>query len=200
MKYLIISAFIALSIGARAQTEKIDEICTSYDKIISSTEEAEEAAPRMKVTTNLTKRAIGPVSHEITIYFDEHEMIIEGGEEEDTDFHKEAVIRKVEFRISSVSYTMDYSYYFDEGGILIKYALRNIGYSCYLKQVYFSGKSASRIKLDPITNEDCKSEDNPKGYDHKELTKDEKAGASWLMEDANTFRQLLFLNYQLIKN
>lgn len=200
MKYLIISTFIALSIGARAQSEKIDEICASYDKMIGSAEEAEETAPRMKLTTNLIKRAIGPVSHEIIIYFDEHEMIIEGDEQEDTDYHKEAVIRKVEFQVSSASYTMDYSYYFDEGGILIKYALRNEGYSCYLKQVYFSGKTASRIKLDPFTNENCKPEDNPKVYDHKELTKNEKAEASWLMEDANIFRQLLFLNYQLIKD
>lgn len=202
MKKLIISVFLIAGITTYAQTDGIEKLCQDYDQKITKAieEEMPEALPSIKVSCFLSKRAIGPVNHLITIYFDEHEMEITGEEQEDPSFHKEAVIRKAEFTLSSGSYTDTYSYYFNEGGILIKYQVETEGYSCYKKEVYFDEKGAIRETLTPNDNGPCPQEDNPKGYDKTELSKQEKASASWFQEDANKFRQILFLNYELMKD
>ena len=200
MKYLILSLFAIISTNSIAQTEEIDKICNDYDEKIAKAEEEEvpEMAPKIEVTCQLTKRAIGPVNHKINIYFKEYEVEI--GQPGQDVFHKEAVIQKVEFNISSVSYNVTYSYYFDEGGILIKYVERSEGYDCLLKEVYFEEKEAIRIKQLALTGEACIGEEKAETFDHTDPSKDEKAQASWILDDANRFREILFANYELIKN
>lgn len=184
---------------AYAQTDQIEKICKEYDEKLSraAEEEIPESVPNLKVNCTLTKRAIGPVDHQITIYFDEHEHEVEDMGDE---LMKEAVIRKVEFEISAASYTVNYSYYFNEAGLLIKYVERSIGYECFLKQVYFNEKLPVRIQQDKITGDNCMSEKEAEVYVHTELSKKEKASATWLLEDADKFRQILFANYELFKD
>ena len=183
-----------------AQTNEIDETCKEYDDKIAlaEAEEMPELVPYLKISCTLIKRAIGPVDHLVTIYFDEHE--IEIGQPGQDVFHKEAVIRKATFSISAVSYNIHYSYYFNEGGILIKYVERQVGYGCRIIENYFGEKGVIRMKQQPL-EADCEESDiDAETFDKTELTKEEKASASWILDDANKFRDILFNNYELIKN
>ncbi|UKN00826.1 hypothetical protein K6119_13915 [Paracrocinitomix mangrovi] len=200
MKKLIIIAVSLFTINVFAQTDAIDEQCTSYDKMLIQAEEEAVPIGKMKVSCQLVKRAIGPVDHEITIYFDEHETIITQDDSEQEEFLKEAVIRKVEFEISSVSYKMKYAYYFDEGGLLVKVDYVETGYECYHKESYFKSKTLIRVKQTATEGEDCQTEEKAETYDHTSPTKEEKAAASWHLADADKFRLILFNNYELMKN
>ncbi|MCB9224589.1 MAG: hypothetical protein R2780_10000 [Crocinitomicaceae bacterium] len=200
MKNLIINLFLISSMIAYSQNEQTDKICKEYDQKIQTAidEEVIYAVPQIQITTTLSKRAIGPVNHKITIYFDEYEIEIEEGEE--VSFHKEAVIRKVEFTIASVSYQIDYHYYFDEGGLLIRYDEKEIGYECVHTTTYFKDKEPTRIVQKPLTDENCQAEKPAESFDKKELGKREKAEATWILDEAKKFRELLFLNYEFVKN
>lgn len=200
MKYLIVNLFVIISSVAFSQTSEIDSLCQEYDKKIQQAidEELTFEMPRIQIKTTLSKRAIGPVDHEITIYFDEYEVEI--GQEGQDVFHKEAVIRKVEFEVESGSYRLFYQYYFDKGGILILYTESEMGYQCVEKSTYFLDKEAIRITQKPFTKSEQPCDEKPESFDKKELTKTEKAAASWLLDEAKKFRELLFLNYEFVKN
>lgn len=195
-----ILGILLISMNAFAQTDEIEKICQDYDAQIAQSieEESPELVPHINITANLIKRAIGSVQHNITIYFDEIETE-ENGSETD-EFIKEAVIRKVEFSLTSGSYKIDYSYYFDEDGKLILYSERSVGYSCYFIQTYFKQKTAVRIKQQAISEENCDAEEETENFDHRNLSNDELAEALWIISDSDNFKKLLFYNYELIKD
>jgi hypothetical protein len=197
MKQWIITLFISISISSNAQTEEIDSLCYVWDISIAEAEEAEDYVPVIRTNSTLMKRAIGAVEHRIIIYFDEHELEI--GQEGQDVFHKEAVIRKAYVKYYTPSCEIHLVYYFDEGGILIKYSKAEEGYLCQKKQVYFKEESPIRTKQGLYEGDWCEqsSEDN---YDRTQLTKEDKVEASWIQEEAKMLREILFLNYELIKN
>lgn len=197
MKHLIISLFILSSSSVFSQIQEIDSICNQYDKKIAQAieEEAWEGLPKIETKSKLIKRAIGPVEHLITIYFDEYE--VELGQEGMDVFHKEAVIRKVEMVVESVSYKMEYSYYFDTGGLLIKYHMREVGYNCLERTWHFDDKKVVRVKQNPL-EADC-LENKPVETFDREPNADDKMRASWILDEAKKLREILFLNYELLK-
>jgi hypothetical protein len=200
MKHLIISLFILSAGQAFSQIEEKDSTCNAYDKKIDKAlkEEATFEMPNIHIHTVLSKRAIGPVDHDIVIYFDEYEVEI--GPDGMGNFHKEAVIRKVEFTISSVSYTIQNDYYFDSGGMLIKHVESEMGYRCAERSTYFEDKEAIGIKLKPLSKKDAPCDEKEEAYDKTNLTKTEKAEASWILDEAKKFREILFLQYEIVKN
>ncbi|MEX1001137.1 MAG: hypothetical protein WDZ35_03400 [Crocinitomicaceae bacterium] len=197
MKNLIIILLLLSSGTAFAQVNESDEICNAYDSLLAKAVKEGDVThiSQLNIKTTLIKRAIGPVAHEINIYFDEFEII-----HEDDQFppEKKAAIRKVKFSINAGSYTIQYQYYFDKKGGLIKYNEVEIGYECIIRNIYYKKDAPVRITLKP-TNRGCLPEDRVKPYDKTDLSKKDKLKAATALKEANQFKELLKLNYELLR-
>ena len=188
---VIVIYCIPFAIG---QADEIDSKCADYDTLIArDVRDGMDVVPKITVNATLIKRAIGPVKHDIVMYFDEYEVM----NESDFPHQKRATLRKVKFDINAGSYAIRYQYYFNPKGHLIKYNEVEVGYECIIRDIYFQKNKAIRVKLAP-TNKGCLPEDMVKGYDRTDLSEKDKNHAQLAQKEAQKFKELLRQHYALI--
>ncbi len=200
MKLIIAIVLIGSTINVFGQLQitKIDSTVRAYNEQLwqFESEGMEEFTPHLTITSDIIKRAIGPVNHEITIYFDRHDEIVED-EESSREVYK-ATIRKVSFGLNTGSYTVVYDYYFDENGDFIYYWEYMIGYACYEKILHFDQGKCVKIKQKMTSPEDCFESEEVDEFERTTLNESDKKIARNLIRETEQFKKLLQLNYQIM--
>lgn len=202
MKKLIVIIALTTAIQSVAQTEEIDKICSETDERVALAEEdgAFETFPKIEVKSQLMKRAIGPVDHMITIYFNEEEKIFESNGTTETEVTTTATAQKIKFNITSVSYDITETYYYNSEGDLIKYVKDEKGYECSILTYYFEDEKVIRIVSKQQESEACHSEDETKEFDKDQISKDDQGHGRNIIFNSNDLQGVLRTNYDLIKD
>jgi hypothetical protein len=201
MKAILFLVFCFSGIIASAQIEEIDAAIADYEAQIAeaASEEMEELVPHISTTCPLMLAAIGPVNHNIDIYFDH--IRIEGVTEEVTTIH-DGAIRKVSFQITSGSYDFIYTYHFDKIGKLIFYSERaeDANYGCTLSSYYFKDDKCIQLKSELLATEFCELPTENQPEIRTELSDIEMHTVNTALDNTKKFKNLLSLYVDLMFN
>ena len=202
MKKLITSIFILTVFQLFAQVEKIDTICSEMDELIQQSieEDIPQIAPSITIQTELMERAIGPVEHTMTIYFDEEEREFVANGTDETSWENIATRRKIIFREQSVSYDITYTYYYSEKGNLIKYVRDEKGYECVIKTYYFEGETVIKVSSQTQKSNKCHEEEEADTYERTSITEDDQRIGYAILYESNRLGGILRETYQAIKD
>jgi hypothetical protein len=201
MKTINILVFCLLSFVSFSQIEAIDAHIAEYDAKIAEAvaEEMEEITPHISTTCPLMLPAIGPVNHEIDIYFEHYR---EESELDESGMVTICSIRKVSFQIVSGSYQFDYTYYFNANGQLIFHSERveDADYGCTLSSYYFKDDKCIQLKSELLATEFCELPDENQPEIRTELSEIERFTVKWIQESSEKFKSLLALYADLMFN
>lgn len=176
----------------------------AYDAFVMEAEQEEtpEILPKITTTCTLMKRAIGTVNHDITIYFDRADEIIESDDPSTSPLNENyhAIIRKVSFTLTSGSYTIDFFYHFDSNGNLIRYQEKTVDsyYGCTLKTFYFNMGKCLKFTAKNFVSVDCPEEKEPTQIERTQLTDEDIKMLKEVIYECQKFKTLLELTYKLM--
>lgn len=184
---------LSSALFAKAQEDVVTKIRQSYNTynqlIVGSNEEGlEYFPPHFEVKSTQNRPALGPVNISISYYYSEI------SDEEEPDWYRnEAIIRKVVYKESMPSYTDYQEFFYDENGKLIFYYSKLTGYSCGEKRLYFDNEKLIKIKFNPLTGEDCLSDEKFPEFTRLsgKLTKDDLDWEKWTIKKAGRHQNAL---------
>ncbi|MFT5819884.1 MAG: hypothetical protein ACI8ZM_001109 [Crocinitomix sp.] len=189
------------TITSFAQIETIDADIAKYDAEIEQaiSEEMEEIIPHISTTCPLILPAIGPVNHEIDIYFDQFR---EESEIDGIAMQTSNTIRKVSFQLISGSYQFYYTYYFDQLGNLIFQSERaeDAEYGCTLTSYYFDQGKCIQMRSEMYATEFCEVPAENQPEVRTELTDGDMITVNWILKSATKYKDLLALYVDIISN
>lgn len=194
----------AFFVAAQSSPEKIDSTVQVYDAFVTEAEQEETPEILPKITTGCTlmKRAIGTVNHDITIYFDRADEIIESEKPSTSALNEsyEAIIRKVSFTLTSGSYTIDFFYHFNSNGDLIRYQEKMVDsyYGCTLKTFYFNAGKCLKFTAKNFVSADCPEETESPQIERTKLTDEDVEMLKQVIDECQKFKTLLELTYKLM--
>jgi hypothetical protein len=191
-KISIIIIFLFLCIlSLKSQEDAVKEIrniYNNYQKIIEGTDDGIYQL-KFKVSTIQIEGGIGPVEINNDYYYDESTYTDEP--EGEDNFKYKSVLRKVEVKEETVSYSKYVEYCFDKKGNLIFYFVRYTGYSCGEERYYFKNEKLIKATSKPITSEKCHlldESDKYKKFTHykAQFTKDDLFREKMISNNAKT--------------
>lgn len=177
--------FLTSTLFSQEETVKeIRKIYIDYNKKIedAKNEGVNYLPTKIEVSTIQNRPALGPVSFNITYFYDEHTNI-----DENYDVMKNwAIIRKVIYKEGMPSYTDYKEILFDENGNLIFFYSKLSGYTCGEKRFYFDKNKLVKVKFNPFENEDYMGENDFPSFTRygNNLNKDDLDWQKAILEEA----------------
>jgi hypothetical protein len=200
MKYLLNFGLI-LFFGqiAQSQIDAIDKQMATYNGHLEKAVEEEMAdiMPHLKTTCPLILPAIGPVNHSLDIYFDLLQVEPGMGDE---GSRQNANIRKVKFKLESGSYTFDYTYYFNDVGMLVFQSERmeDAGFGCTLTSYYFDNNICILKRSELFATDFCEVPEENLPQEKTQLSDGDTIALNHIKESAAKFKELLALYITII--
>jgi hypothetical protein len=159
MKNLItICLLLAFTFTVTSQEEIVNRIrdeYVNYGKIIEDIQQGNinNYISPFNIKTTQIRPGLGPVTIEMTFYFDEKEKYSEP-DHMDVPLY-EGTIRKVVYTESMPSFTEYREFFFDAKGNFLFYYKKITGYVCGEERLYFNNSKLIKIKSNPLEEKDC---------------------------------------------
>ena len=190
--FFILLFGIVNSYSQEEMVKKIRQVYLNYNKQIkeSEAEGLDFLPPKFKITNVQNRPALGPVSINITYYYDGHSNIEEA--EGYADMKNWIILRKVVYTEGMPSYTDYKEMLFDEKGNLLFYYVKSTGYDCSEKRFYFNKNKLIKIKFNPIIHEQCSNEEEFPSFARytNNLTKEDLDWEKWIIKKAHKSKQI----------
>jgi hypothetical protein len=188
--------FIFSTIKISSQEEIVKKIRQTYIEYNKQLAESEKEGldfypPRFTINNVQNRPALGPVTISITYFYDEHSNAEEA--EGYADLKNWVILRKVIYTEGMPSYTEYKETLFDEKGNLLFHYIKSTGYECGEKRFYFNKDKLIKIKVNPITDEQCSNEEDFPVYTKyaEKFTKDDLRWEKWVLNKALKNKQIL---------
>jgi hypothetical protein len=200
-KTLTICLILALAFSTFSQEEVVKKIREEYEKYTKVIEELQQGNSNnfispFNIKTTQVRPGLGPVTIEMTYYFDEKEKYSEP-DHMDVPKH-EGIIRKVVYTESMPSFTEYREFFYDPKGNFLFYYMKTNGYTCGENRLYFNNLKLIKIKSNPIDDAETEGMVTTKLPDYTryagKFTKDDLITEKAIIKQAshykNVFRNL----------
>jgi hypothetical protein len=146
---------LTFAFSAFSQEEVIIRIREEYEKYSKFIEDLQQGNSNnyispFSIKTTQIRPGLGPVTIEMTYYFDENEKYSEPDHMDEPE--REGIIRKVIYTESMPSFTEYREFFYDPKGNFLFYYMKITGYTCGENRLYFNNLKLIKIKSNPIND------------------------------------------------